>query len=188
MTLWDHKDYIYLSIYLVRRWNFPGQNTRVGSLPLLQGIFPIQGSNPCLLHCRQILYQLSHKGSPNLNLVLQINTTYSGPYTRYYHLLILDSLHYRIKGNTLLLNFTTKQLLLLLFFMLSKSTARKQYWRAVYTLQILLFSAACQTDKNKSKNTKQYSSLHTFSKTFWDPFYLKIITLILRWAPQIVSS
>ena len=43
-------------------WNSPGQNTGVGSLFLLQGIFPTQGSNPGLPHCRQILYQLSHKG------------------------------------------------------------------------------------------------------------------------------
>ena len=47
-------------------WNSPGQNTGVGSLSLLQWIFPTQGSNPGLLHCRQILYQLSHKGSPRL--------------------------------------------------------------------------------------------------------------------------
>ena len=45
-------------------WNSPGQSTRVGSLSLLQGIFPTHGSNPGLLHCRWILYQLSHKGSP----------------------------------------------------------------------------------------------------------------------------
>ena len=45
-------------------WNSPGQNTGVGSLSFLQGIFPIQGSNPGLLHCRWILYQVSHKGSP----------------------------------------------------------------------------------------------------------------------------
>ena len=45
-------------------WNSPGQNTGVGSRSLLQGIFPSQGSNPGLLHCKQILYQLSHKGSP----------------------------------------------------------------------------------------------------------------------------
>ena len=44
-------------------WNSPGQNTGVGSLSLLQGIFPTQGSNPGFPHCRQILYQLSHKGS-----------------------------------------------------------------------------------------------------------------------------
>ena len=48
-------------------WNSPGQNTGVGSLSLLQGIFPTQGSNPGLLHWRQLLYQLSHKGSPNIH-------------------------------------------------------------------------------------------------------------------------
>ena len=47
-------------------WNSPGQNTGVGSLSLLQGIFPTLGSNPGPLHCRQILYQLSHKGSPRI--------------------------------------------------------------------------------------------------------------------------
>ena len=41
--------------------NSPGQSTRVGSLSLLQGIFPTQGSNPGVPHSRQILYQLSHK-------------------------------------------------------------------------------------------------------------------------------
>ena len=45
-------------------WNSPDQNTGVGSLSLLQGIFSTQGSNPGLPHCRWILYQLSHKGSP----------------------------------------------------------------------------------------------------------------------------
>ena len=47
-------------------WNSPGQNTGVGSLSLLQGIFATQGSNPGLLHCRQILYYLSHEGRPRL--------------------------------------------------------------------------------------------------------------------------
>ena len=41
-------------------WNSPGKNTGVGSLSLLQGIFPIQRLNPGLPHCRGILYQLSH--------------------------------------------------------------------------------------------------------------------------------
>ena len=45
-------------------WNSPGQNTRGGSCSLLQGVFPTQGSNQGLLHCRQILYQLNHQGSP----------------------------------------------------------------------------------------------------------------------------
>ena len=48
-------------------WNSPGQNTGVGSLFHLQGIVPIQVSNPGLLHCRQILYQMSHKGSPYIS-------------------------------------------------------------------------------------------------------------------------
>ena len=38
----------------------------MGNLSLLQGIFPTQGSNPGLQHCRHILYQLSHKGSPRI--------------------------------------------------------------------------------------------------------------------------
>ena len=59
--------------------NSPGQNTGVGSLSLLQGIFPTQGSSPGILHCRQILYQLSHKGSPKCvytvpNIKININT------------------------------------------------------------------------------------------------------------------
>ena len=37
-----------------------------GSPSLFQGIFPTQGSNPGLPHCRQVLYQPSHKGSPRI--------------------------------------------------------------------------------------------------------------------------
>ena len=55
-SLWPHG--------LYRPWNSPGQDTEMGSLSLLQGIFPTQGLNRGLPHCRQILYQLSHKGSP----------------------------------------------------------------------------------------------------------------------------
>ena len=47
-------------------WNCPGQNTEVGTLSLLQGIFSTQASNPGLPHCRQILYQLNHSGSPRV--------------------------------------------------------------------------------------------------------------------------
>ena len=42
----------------------PGKHTGVGCHSLLQGIFSTQGSNPGLLHGRQILYHLSHEGSP----------------------------------------------------------------------------------------------------------------------------
>ena len=44
-------------------WDFPGKNTGVSSLSLLQRIFPTQGSNPGLPHCRQIVFRLSHKAS-----------------------------------------------------------------------------------------------------------------------------
>ena len=47
-------------------WNSPGQKSGVGSLSLLQGIFPTQRLNPGLPHCRQILYCLSHQGSPRI--------------------------------------------------------------------------------------------------------------------------
>ena len=45
-------------------WDFPGNCTGVDCHFLLQGIFPTQGSNPGLPHCRQTLYRLSHQGSP----------------------------------------------------------------------------------------------------------------------------
>ena len=57
-SLWPHG--------LYSPWNSPGQKPGVGSLSLLQGIFPTQGSNPSLPHYRHILYQLSHKGSPRI--------------------------------------------------------------------------------------------------------------------------
>ena len=51
------------SARLLGPWSYPGKNTGVGCHALLQGIFPTQGLNPGLLHCRQILYHLSHQGS-----------------------------------------------------------------------------------------------------------------------------
>jgi len=52
-------------------WNPPGQNTGVGSFSLLQGIFPTQGSNPGVTHCRRILYQLSQQGSSGWRMLLK---------------------------------------------------------------------------------------------------------------------
>ena len=47
-------------------WNSLGQSIGVSGLSLLQGIFPTWGWNSGLLHCRQILYQLIHQGSPRI--------------------------------------------------------------------------------------------------------------------------
>ena len=71
----------------------PGKNTRVGCHALLQGIFPTQGSNPGLPHCKWILYQLSHKGSPScwnracgeiLNEGLELCDPLLTPWTMFY--------------------------------------------------------------------------------------------------------
>ena len=51
---------------LYSQWNSPGKNTGVRSLSILQGIFPTQGLNQSLPHCRRIPYQLSYKGSPKI--------------------------------------------------------------------------------------------------------------------------
>ena len=51
-------------ISLLSPWDFLGKNTEVGCHSLLQMIFPTQGLNRDLLHCGQILYSLSHQGSP----------------------------------------------------------------------------------------------------------------------------
>ena len=59
-------------------WHSPGQNTGVGSLSLFQGIFPTQGLNQGLPHCRWIFYQLSHKGSPRILEWVAYNTFSSG--------------------------------------------------------------------------------------------------------------
>ena len=62
-SLWPHE---LQPTRLLCPWDSPGKNTGMCSQSLLQGIFPNQGSNPGLPHCRQILYQLSHKGSPRI--------------------------------------------------------------------------------------------------------------------------
>ena len=56
--------------WLLCPWDSPGKNTGVGCYFLLQGIFPTQGSNPGLLHCRHMLYPLSHQGSLSSQRVL----------------------------------------------------------------------------------------------------------------------
>jgi len=64
LTLWDPMDCSPSGSFV--RGDSPAKNTGVGCDALLQGIFPIQGSNPNLLYCRQILYQLSHHGSSRI--------------------------------------------------------------------------------------------------------------------------
>ena len=62
LTLFDSVDYSPPGSSV--HGDSPGKNTGWVAMPPLQGIFPTQGSNPGLLHFRQILYHLSHQGSP----------------------------------------------------------------------------------------------------------------------------
>ena len=61
----------------------PGKHTGMGCHTLLQGTFPTQGLNPGLPHCRQIVYYLSHQGSPSLPHFIQMikdrNCAFSTP-------------------------------------------------------------------------------------------------------------
>ena len=64
VCVWKSLSHVWLFATLYSPWTSPGQNIGVGSLSLLQGIFPTQGLNPGLPYCRWTLSQLSHKGSP----------------------------------------------------------------------------------------------------------------------------
>ena len=69
MKKWKSLSHVWLFVTpwtIYSPWNSLGQNTGVDGLYLLQEIVPTQGSNPDLPHCRQIIYQLSHKGSPRI--------------------------------------------------------------------------------------------------------------------------
>ena len=69
------------SVQLFATQDSPGQNSGMGSLSLLQGILPTQGLNPGLPHCRWILYQLSHQGSPPDSWACTISTSPAGPHS-----------------------------------------------------------------------------------------------------------
>ena len=64
LTLWLHE--------FLCPWGSPDQNIGVVAMPFFQGIFPVQGSNLHLLHCRHILYPLNHWRSPNYWLCYSI--------------------------------------------------------------------------------------------------------------------
>ena len=64
-SVWKWKSLSCVQLFATP-WNSPGQNTRVGTLSLLQRNFPTQGLNPGLTHWGRILNQLSHKGSPRI--------------------------------------------------------------------------------------------------------------------------
>ena len=70
--------------------DFPSKNTGMGCHFLLQGIFPTQGSNPGLLHCRQTLYHLSHQWSPRK--INNSSNKYQFSSVQFSHSVVSDSL------------------------------------------------------------------------------------------------
>ena len=64
LILFHTKAYGLYPARFLSSWDFPGKNTGMDCHFLLQGIFPTQGSNLGLPHCKQTLYRLSHQGSP----------------------------------------------------------------------------------------------------------------------------
>ena len=83
-------------------WNFPGKNTGVVSHSLLQGIFLTQGSNPGLPHCRQVLYHLSHQGSPYICTCVYICIYIPYVYIREYYSAIQRMEFYHLQQHVLL--------------------------------------------------------------------------------------
>ena len=69
----------------------PGKNSGVGCHALLQGVFPTQGSNPDLPHCRWILNHLSHQGSPSMYMYFQcVYNLYMCVYNYLYNEILLS--------------------------------------------------------------------------------------------------
>ena len=82
-SLWPH--------VLYSLWNSPGQTTRVDSRSLFLGILSTQGLSPGLPHCRWILYQLSHQGSPMEDLAANTSLCFLFPSTESWS--VLPSIH-----------------------------------------------------------------------------------------------
>ena len=155
--------------------NSPGQNTGVGGLSLLQEIFPTQGSNQGLLHCRQILYQLSHKGSPN-------------------QLYLDKNLKMNKKGKYLFTAFTstpwdqgqtTKASL--------QRWEQEQIWRESFPPSSR-DSFPCLSDSTRHLGSTPTTPSFLLSATSWSCFlakyllYLGQIPAILRWSTQEFST
>ena len=124
-------------------WNFPVQNTGVGSWSLFQGIFPTQGLNPGLPHCRQILYHLSHQGSPvvkywNFVTVFVTSFCYPGPASPGNHRSVSVTLGWFAFSRILCKWSHTFYILLALFLSLSKIILKfLQVHRVVHSFLLL---------------------------------------------------
>ena len=78
---------------LLCAWNSPGKNTGAGCHFLFQQIFPTKGSNPGLLHYRQILYHLSHREAHKMVQLLWCSSWHGRTYTSFYSAISLWRIH-----------------------------------------------------------------------------------------------
>ena len=100
-------------------WDFLGKDTAVGCHFLLQGIFPTQGSNLGLLHCRQILYRLSYKGNVKIAyLVHKIHLHYTSQYLVFTWNILYKSVYASLTAKT------------------KSRIARQMPWHKKYPLQL----------------------------------------------------
>ena len=137
-------------------WNSPGQNTGVGGLSLLQGIFPTQASNPGLLHCRWILYQLSHKGSPIDAVIVNNITDASLPNLKIAFVIvrIMNILHGKLSAIEILLLFRASARPVSRCFSLSRTKDSPEWiknkWKTIYLQEYILNSTQKAGGANNS--------------------------------------
>ena len=94
--------WLFVTHGLYSPWNSPGQNAGVGSLSVLQKIFPTQGLNWGLPRCGKNLYQLNHKGNPRILewVVYPFSSRSSRPRNRSgVSYIAVDSLPTELSGN-----------------------------------------------------------------------------------------
>ena len=120
-------------------WNSPVQNTGVLSCSLLQGIFPTQGSNPGLPHCRRILYHWSTREAPSTSNVLQ--SFWQAKKKKYHYVFwnVLEGLLVLFLGTTILMMKATWAQLIIL---------QSLFWCAIYKL----YEKCCGSTEMKMKN------------------------------------
>ena len=113
--------------HLSMEFNSPGKSTGVDCHSILQGIFPTLGSNPDLLHCRRILYYLSHQGSPRIQewVAYPFSRGSSWPRNR------TGVSHF---AGGFFTSWATREALLILYFCLNKS-----YTIGLCSIQIFFF-------------------------------------------------
>ena len=141
---------------LYSSWDSPGKNTGVGSRSLLQGIIPNQGSNPGLPHCRRILYQLRHKGSPIDAVVVNNITDASLPNLKIAFVIvrIMNILHVKLSVIEMLLLFRASARPVSRCFSLSRTKDSPEWtknkWKRIYLQDYILNSTQKAGGANNS--------------------------------------